>query len=728
MSVLTKRAKMKKQKHDKKTLHQGSVVQNYREMLAEYAVPANRQEWLERLACAGRAAKECQEAGDIHAEYSECLYQMYRYDEALREAEFALSLGQLPGNLEAVLRERRRELQGLVRKAAELKITACAIVRNEAGNIRAWLESSRMFADELVVVDTGSEDDTVEIVRQYGIQPMEIAWEDDFAKAKNVALEAAHGEWIVFNDADEVFMEPQAVRGFLASIDGMKKDIVMLPLSSVNSENKEIERLLLVRAFRNLPYFRYAGRIHEELLQDGRQLDNSRIVAADDRLLVRHTGYHNKVAAEKCRRNLRMLLHEQEEFGENIGRFGYLADCYIGMGDYVKALDYALRFIQSGQAMQGREGTAYCEALICLEKLGYGTDDRLAVIADGMRHNPDLPDFYGEKGIVYAELGRYVESYRLLHKALDIYMQVLKSERSSKGTNFGGSVIRAMYMLGLCAKQMGRNEEAESFFYNALQLKPFWEPSLVAVADAFEGKVCQDLLLVIEKAFPDWKKHTVLLGDIFCRHGFIELQRYFYPAGMGYASMAAGGVASAADRIAAAVPRLFAAVLGHEETVLVHNYRSPVEMLPEACQNLVKIYFSGEFYPELVLEQEFCQSLLPAVLQYGTVEAQRKYLKLAAGIGINNSGSTKSGTGEAKCLGVDDIRNLTNEIAMNSLYIVAAWVSGREYMEAMEEVCALLPPAYSQLLTKRNFAKSWGSSYEENALCRLLMYAEKNKG
>ena len=117
-----------------------------------------------------------------------------------------------------------------------------------------------------------------------------------------------------------------------------------------------------------------------------------------------------------------VLLAEQAQ-GEDASRFGYIADCYFGLGDYERALNYALRFIQSGCVMVGRGGSSHSLALLCLEKLGYSAEDRLAVIADGLAKNPGLPDFYGEKGIVYAEMGRWEEAYLLLKKAIDDFVE-----------------------------------------------------------------------------------------------------------------------------------------------------------------------------------------------------------------------------------------------------------------------------------------------------------------
>lgn len=586
-------------------------------------------------------------------------------------------------------------------KAEGLSITACAIVRNEAGNICKWLEAARCFADEIVVVDTGSVDETVAILREHGVEPIEIEWADDFAGAKNVALEAAHGDWIVFTDADEVFVEPEAVRDFLTAVDGRGIDIVMVPLFNVDRDGREMDRLELIRIFRRLPKLRYAGRIHEELRLEGGPLNMGRLTRAGRRLLVRHTGYAGQAPGEKRRRNLRILLREQAELGENPARFCYIADCYIGMRDYAKALDYSLRFIQSGYRLLGREAAAYGEALICLEKLGYGVEDRLAVIAEGLARNPDLPDFYGARGIICAELGRYQEAYGLLHKAVADFDARQRGSGSAKESGFGGSYLRALYMLGICARELGRYEEWADCFFRALQLKPYQEMPLVVLADCFDGAVCQEVLSLIEMALPDWQEQRSLLAGIFARHGFVELALYFGAEDLSRLTGEQG--MQAAGRIAQAVPRLFAALLGNEAALLVHDYRSPAEMLPEDVQNLLRFCFDGEFYPELAL----VDGLYEELLQEGT--------------------QGRVGKGATEEIDEREISRLALAIAADSLYLTAVLV--RLPDSVPRYVRGILPPAYQQLLDRDSIARGWNRSYEENALCRLLMYIEKmNKG
>src|SRR5438034_11627278 len=91
------------------------------------------------------------------------------------------------------------------------------IVKNEEENLGRCLASVSGIADELIVVDTGSTDRTVEIARQHGAQVYHFKWCDDFAAARNVSLQHATGRWCLHLDADEwvVEKEPGALRAEL---------------------------------------------------------------------------------------------------------------------------------------------------------------------------------------------------------------------------------------------------------------------------------------------------------------------------------------------------------------------------------------------------------------------------------------------------------------------------------------------------------------------------------
>lgn len=83
-------------------------------------------------------------------------------------------------------------------------VSLCMVVRNEREHLARCLQSAKPFVDEIIVADTGSNDETKEIARIFGAQVFDVAWEDDFSKARNHSLSKAAGDWVLILDADEV--------------------------------------------------------------------------------------------------------------------------------------------------------------------------------------------------------------------------------------------------------------------------------------------------------------------------------------------------------------------------------------------------------------------------------------------------------------------------------------------------------------------------------------------
>ena len=99
-----------------------------------------------------------------------------------------------------------------------MRISACLICKNEENNISKWINNVKQFANEIIIVDTGSEDNTLKLIRENGIEPYSFTWNDDFSAAKNYAIDKATGDYIVFTDSDEFFENPAEVRNVIEKV------------------------------------------------------------------------------------------------------------------------------------------------------------------------------------------------------------------------------------------------------------------------------------------------------------------------------------------------------------------------------------------------------------------------------------------------------------------------------------------------------------------------------
>lgn len=254
-----------------------------------------------------------------------------------------------------------------------VKISACAIMKDEAANLPRWLKAMQGLADEMIIVDTGSQDATRSIAQQAGAKVYEQQWQDDFALAKNYALTKAAGEWIIFLDADEYFSEASKarLRQTLANFSNRRGcDVFMCPLLNLdrhmNVMNKETA--YIVRIFRNLPELRYQGKIHEQLYYQGKEVTDFKVLL-DVKIL--HTGYDESCIEAKLRRNLKLLLQEIAAHPKEAAKYyAATAECYYGLQDYAEAARYSMAFIDSGYRAIGDMASVYRTAIAALEASG----------------------------------------------------------------------------------------------------------------------------------------------------------------------------------------------------------------------------------------------------------------------------------------------------------------------------------------------------------------------
>jgi len=133
------------------------------------------------------------------------------------------------------------------------------IVRDEAAQIEACLRSVQGFADELVVVDTGSTDNTVALAQAMGARVEQIEWPGDFAPARNQALQFVSGDWVLVLDADEQ-LRPEAMaplRALMAQPDVLVINLLRHERGAVQSPYSNVSRL-----FRRHPAIRWSRAYH----------------------------------------------------------------------------------------------------------------------------------------------------------------------------------------------------------------------------------------------------------------------------------------------------------------------------------------------------------------------------------------------------------------------------------------------------------------------------------
>jgi glycosyltransferase involved in cell wall biosynthesis len=206
-------------------------------------------------------------------------------------------------------------------------ISLCMIVKDEEELIGKCLSGVKGIVDEIIIVDTGSTDQTVNICLSYGAQVLEVPWEDSFSKARNRGLEAATGKWILWMDADEV-MDEEHTQGLRELLSPIELDTVAFQI--MNYEDDAIYQLSQIRLFQRDRGYRFIHAIHETL-DNSKQRNSSTILLP---VTIHHYGYmRERVRAKaKSERNLRLLHLETLRQENTPWCHYYLASEYNQLG------------------------------------------------------------------------------------------------------------------------------------------------------------------------------------------------------------------------------------------------------------------------------------------------------------------------------------------------------------------------------------------------------------
>jgi GT2 family glycosyltransferase len=194
------------------------------------------------------------------------------------------------------------------------KVSACLITKDEEANIATCLASLDGFVDEIVIYDTGSTDATVEMARNLGATVIEGYWNDDFSRARNVALEHCSGEWIAWLDADETLV-CEDIPALLALLDHVDPQMDGFSVPIDNLTGVGVGSGFVHSACRLFRRARceWTGRLHEQIAGRGDHRGIHQEPLESARIL--HTGYLDETmrARNKTERNLRVALAEVDE-------------------------------------------------------------------------------------------------------------------------------------------------------------------------------------------------------------------------------------------------------------------------------------------------------------------------------------------------------------------------------------------------------------------------------
>lgn len=306
-------------------------------------------------------------------------------------------------------------------------ISICMIVKNEERNLLRLLPNLTRFADEIVIVDTGSTDKTKDIIQQFGLPLYEHPWENgkiNFAAARNVSIDNATKDYIWWIDADDdlPFMSYIQAKRMLKDNPNIA---LMVTLISLQGDGNVFSGQL--RIFPRRDDIRFVNRVHEQVLPD---VNKAGIKLSHLDVPLYHLGYQSKEEIKaKLLRNLKILKQQdEEEEGLDFASALAMSRSLAAVGQFPQALE---RIDQAFKAWKGEPSDTSKDFLIMafltkasvLDVMGFHKE-AIETLQGCERIFPKDKVVCLSLGEFYCRQGQYKEAYKTLNEVKDIKFKV----------------------------------------------------------------------------------------------------------------------------------------------------------------------------------------------------------------------------------------------------------------------------------------------------------------
>ncbi len=344
-------------------------------------------------------------------------------------------------------------------------LSACMIVKDAEEFLPRCLESIKDAVDEIIVVDTGSSDRTVEIAESYKAKVYHHPWNDDFSEARNHSLSYATCDWILTIDADEE-LEREDIPLLRRTINSDLYNGVFVAVYNHKPDG-------LSKGYSQRLYGRgkahYEGIVHNQIIVEG---DVARV-----EIRIYHYGYNlSKEKMEiKYERSKKLLEKQIEEDRKNTFAWYNLNRIYRNKGELNTVVENGMHALSlkpyEEYKEEGTVGTylmlLYDTAYCCL--MSGRLDKGEELCQEGLNHNPENLDLLFTLGGIYFNKKRYDD-------AINMYREFLRQrERTEKNPNLDaysihtwsfGSIIRNN--VGQCYRLLGDYEKAIDYLKSVI--------------------------------------------------------------------------------------------------------------------------------------------------------------------------------------------------------------------------------------------------------------------
>lgn len=317
------------------------------------------------------------------------------------------------------------------------------------------------------MVDTGSTDRSREIALEHRARLIDRAWTGDFAAARNAALDAAGGDWILYIDADERLASWD--RG---SLEPLFADDRVVACTVLFRPQSGFTRYREHRLFRNRADLRFRGVIHESILPALREACARRGEGvADSNAALDHLGYDGDLSA-KHHRNRPLLEARLAAEPDHVYSRDHLGLTLLGMGDENGAESAWRRAIASLRTRPPHAPPEPSDALPYLHLASFLLDrkrDARAILDEARARHPEDPALAWLDARARLEAGDPAAALPLFAGLAEADVDSMCMPRAYDTSIFGANAHAAA---GLCAFRLGRYDESAKHYARAEALAP----------------------------------------------------------------------------------------------------------------------------------------------------------------------------------------------------------------------------------------------------------------
>ena len=360
-----------------------------------------------------------------------------------------------------------------------LRVSLTMIVKNEEKHLPDCLRSVQDLVDEIIVVDTGSNDRTKEIAASFGAKVYDFPWIDSFSAARNEAIKHAAGDYVFWMDADDRLDDANRAqaKALFESLGDDNAAYVMkcYCLSEPGVGGTTVDH---VRLFRNRPDVRWKYRIHEQILPAIRATKGD-VRWAD--VVITHVGYADRSNRQKkLDRDLRLLTQEYQEQPDDPFTLFNLGSVFNELGKPADAVALLQRSLDLSHPQDSIVRKLYTLIAQCRRQLGQ-LADALAACTRGRELYPEDEELLFVESIIRKERRDFGGSEACLKRLLsapaegDHFASVAEGLRGHKGRHY----LAALYL------DTGMAKEAEAEWWRVLADKPEFLPARAGLGEVY---------------------------------------------------------------------------------------------------------------------------------------------------------------------------------------------------------------------------------------------------